>query len=235
MGGINMKIIGLLGGMTWHSTVEYYRLINRSVQERLGGNHSARCILYSVEFGEVEALQETGGWEALNGFMAEAAVRVEQAGADLLLICANTMHRTAPAVEAAISIPLLHIGDTAAAAIRHQGLQTVGLLGTRFTMEQDFYRDRLEQRYGLQVLIPEEEERTAIHEIIYRELGRGVVLEASRDVYISVIRNLHRRGAEGVILGCTEIPLLVRPGDYPLPLFDTTALHAAAAVEWALR
>jgi len=230
-----MKTIGLLGGMTWHSTVEYYRLINRSVQERLGGNHSARCILYSVEFAEVETLQETGGWEALGGFMAEAAKRVEQAGADFLLICANTMHRAAPAVEAAISIPLLHIGDAAAAEIRKQGLQTVGLLGTRFTMEQDFYRDRLEQRHGLRVLIPEQGERTVIHDIIYRELGRGVISEASRDAYLSVIRNLHLRGAEAVILGCTEIPLLVRPGDYPLPLLDTTALHAAAAVEWALK
>jgi aspartate racemase len=230
-----MKTIGLLGGMTWHSTVEYYRLINRNVQDRLGGNHSARCILYSVEFAEVETLQETGGWEALSGFMAEAAKRIEQAGADFLLICANTMHRAAPAVEAAISIPLLHIGDAAAAEIRKQRLQTVGLLGTRFTMEQDFYRDRLEQRHGLRVLIPEEGERTVIHDIIYRELGRGVISEASQDVYLSVIRNLHLRGAEAVILGCTEIPLLVRPGDYPLPLLDTTALHAAAAVEWALK
>jgi aspartate racemase len=230
-----MKTIGLLGGMTWHSTVEYYRLINRNVQDRLGGNHSARCILYSVEFAEVETLQETGGWEVLGGFMAEAAKRIEQAGADFLLICANTMHRAAPAVEAAISIPLLHIGDAAAAEIRKQKLQTVGLLGTRFTMEHDFYRDRLEQRHGLRVLIPEEGERTVIHDIIYRELGRGVISEASRDAYLSVIRNLHLRGAEAVILGCTEIPLLVRPGDYPLPLLDTTALHAAAAVEWALK
>jgi aspartate racemase len=235
LGWIDMKTIGLLGGMTWHSTVEYYRLINRGVQERLGGNSSARCILYSVEFGEVESLQETGGWEALNGFMAEAARRIEQAGADFLLICANTMHRTAPAVEAAISIPLLHIGDAAAAAVCEQGLHAVGLLGTRFTMEQDFYRDRLEQRYGLRVLVPEEEERTVINEIIYRELGRGIILDASRSAYLSVIRNLQLRGAEGVILGCTEIPLLVRSGDYPLPLFDTTALHAAAAVEWALK
>ncbi len=227
--------IGLLGGMTWHSTVEYYRLVNRGVQERLGGNHSARCILYSVEFAEVETLQETGGWDALNGFMADAAKKVEHAGADFLLICANTMHRAAPAVEAAISIPLLHIGDATAAEILRQGLKTVGLLGTRFTMEQEFYRDRLEQRHGLTVLIPDENERNRIHDVIYRELGRGIITEASRDAYLSIIRNLHRRGAEGVILGCTEIPLLIRPGDYPLPLFDTTALHAAAAVDWALR
>jgi aspartate racemase len=230
-----MKTIGLLGGMTWHSTIEYYRLINAGVQERLGGSRSARCILHSVDFAEVEELQESGGWEALDRFMAEAARRIEQAGADFLLICANTMHRTAPAVEAAISIPLLHIGDAAAAEIRRQGLQSVGLLGTRFTMEQDFYRDRLERRHGLSVLIPDDRERTGIHEIIYRELGRGTISEASRNFYLSVIRSLHQRGAEGVILGCTEIPLLIRPGDYPLPLFDTTALHAAAAVEWALR
>jgi len=230
-----MKTIGLLGGMTWHSTVEYYRLINAGVQERLGGNHSARCILYSVEFAEVESLQESGGWEALAGFMAETARRVEQAGADLLLICANTMHRTAPAVEAAVSIPLLHIADATAAEIRKQGLKTVGLLGTRFTMEQDFYRDRLQDRHGLKVLIPAEDERKTIHDVIYHELGRGIISEKSRDAYVSIIEKLHRRGAEGVILGCTEIPLLIRPVDYPIPLFDTTALHAAAAVEWALQ
>ncbi len=228
------KTIGLLGGMTWYSTVEYYRLVNRGVQERLGGNHSARCILYSVEFAEVETLQETGGWDALNAFMADAARKVEQAGADFLLICANTMHRAAPAVEVAISIPLLHIGDATAAEILRQGLKTVGLLGTRFTMEQEFYRDRLEQRHGLTVLIPDEDERARIHDVIYHELGRGIISEASRDAYLSIIRNLHRHGVEGVILGCTEIPLLIRPDDYPLPMFDTTALHAAAAVDWAL-
>ena len=229
-----MKTIGLLGGMTWHSTLEYYRLINAGVQARLGGSHSAQCILYSVEFAEVERLQNAGDWDTLAGFMAQAAMRIEQAGADFLLICANTMHRLDGAVEAAVSIPLLHIADAAAGEIRKQGLQTVGLLGTRFTMEQDFYRNRLEKQHGLEVLIPGAEERKTVHDIIYQELGRGIISETSRDVYKSIIHNLHTRGAEGVILGCTEIPLLIRPEDYSLPLFDTTAIHAAAAVEWAL-
>ncbi len=229
-----MKVIGLLGGMTWHSTIEYYRLINAGIQERLGGSHSAQCILYSVEFAEVEKLQNEGAWEVLAGFMAQAARRLEQAGADFIVICANTMHQMAAAVETAISIPLLHIADAAANEIRRQNLRTVGLLGTRFTMELDFYRNRLEQQHGLVVLVPGKEERDAVHQIIYEELGRGIISESSRAVYKSVIRNLHARGAEGVILGCTEIPLLIRPEDCPMPMFDTTALHAAAAVEWAL-
>ncbi len=230
-----MKTIGLLGGMTWHSTIVYYRLINAAVQERLGGSSSAKCVLYSANFAEVEKLQNEGAWEALAVFMASAARKVERAGADFLLICANTMHRVAAEVEAAVNIPLLHIADAAAEDIRRQGLQRVGLLGTRFTMEQDFYRERLEKRHGLEVLIPAEQDRRIVHEIIYQELGRGIITESAREAYKAVIRNLHARGAQGVILGCTEIPLLIRPGDYPLPLFDTTALHAAAAVEWALR
>lgn len=229
-----MKTIGLLGGMTWHSTIEYYRLINAGVQERLGGNHSARCVLYSVEFAEVEKLQNEGAWDLLAGFMSQAARRVEQAGADFIVICANTMHQMAATVEAAVSVPLLHIADAAANEIRRQKLRTVGLLGTRFTMEMDFYRNRLEQQHGLGVLIPSKEEREEVHRIIYEELGRGIISESSREVYKSVIRNLHARGAEGVILGCTEIPLLIRPEDCPVPMFDTTALHAAAAVESAL-
>lgn len=229
-----MKTIGLLGGMTWHSTIEYYRLINAGIQERLGGNHSARCILYSVEFAEVEKLQNEGAWDLLAGFMAQAARRVEQAGADFIVICANTMHQMAAAVETAVSIPLLHIADAAADEICRQKMRTVGLLGTRFTMELDFYRNRLEQLHGLAVLVPGKEEREAVHRIIYEELGRGIISESSREVYKSVIRNLHARGAEGVILGCTEIPLLIRPEDCPMPMFDTTALHAAAAVESAL-
>lgn len=230
-----MKTIGLLGGMTWHSTVEYYRLINAGIHQRLGRSHSAHCILYSVDFEQVEEHQIAGGWDALASLMVEAATRVERAGADFLLICANTMHRTAEAVEAALSIPLLHIVDATASEIRRQHLRTVGLLGTRFTMEQDFYRSRLEKRHEIQVLIPSEEERTAVHEIIYRELGHGIIADGSREVYKSIIANLAGRGAEGVILGCTEIPLLIRPGDYPIPMFDTTALHAAAAVDWALQ
>ncbi len=229
-----MKTIGLLGGMTWHSTIEYYRLINAGIQERLGGNHSARCILYSVEFAEVEKLQNEGAWDLLAGFMVHAARRVEQAGADFIVICANTMHQMAAAVETAVPIPLLHIADAAADEIRRQKLRTVGLLGTRYTMELDFYRNRLEQLHGLAVLVPGKEDREAVHRIIYEELGRGIISESSREVYKSVIRNLQARGAEGVILGCTEIPLLIRPEDCPMPMFDTTALHAAAAVELAL-
>jgi len=229
-----MKTIGLLGGMTWHSTVEYYRLINSGIQARLGGSHSARCILYSVEFAEVERLQNEGGWDALAGFMVDAAKRVEQTGADFILICANTMHRMAASIESALSIPLLHIVDATAGEIRKQGLQKVGLLGTRYTMEQDFYRHRLERRHNLEVLIPGERERKEIHDVIYQELGRGIISETSRKLCQSIIHDLHNCGAEGVILGCTEIPLLIRPGDCSIPLFDTTALHAAAAVEWAL-
>ena len=229
-----MKTIGLLGGMTWHSTIEYYRLINAGVQTRLGGNHSAKCILFSAEFDEVERLQEAGDWQALDHFMADAACRVERAGADFLVICANTMHRTTRAIESAVGIPLLHIADAAAQEIRRQGLHTVGLLGTRFTMEQDFYRERLETRHGLKVLIPDGDGRKIVHEVIYQELGRGIISETSREKYKSVMHDLHNRGAEGIILGCTEIPLLIRPDDFPLPLFDTTALHAAAAVKLAL-
>ena len=229
-----MKTIGLLGGMTWHSTIEYYRLINAGVQARLGGNHSAKCILFSAEFDEVERLQEAGDWQALDRFMAGAARRVEQAGADVLVICANTMHKTTHAIESAVRIPLLHIADAAAREIRRQGLRTVGLLGTRFTMEQDFYRERLETNHGLRVLIPDEAGRKAVHEVIYQELGRGLISETSREKYKSIMHDLLTRGAEGIILGCTEIPLLIRPGDFPLPLFDTTSLHAAAAVEAAL-
>jgi len=229
-----MKTIGLLGGVTWHSTVEYYRLINAGVQTRLGGSHSAKCILYSVEFDEVERLQHEGRWDVLSEFVTGIARRIEQAGADFLVICANTIHRAADAIEAATSIPLLHIADATAAEVRGQGLRTVGLLGTRFTMEQDFYRGRLEQKHHLEVLIPGEEERKIIHDVIYHELGHGIIADASREAFKSIMRHLQDRGAQGVILGCTEIPLLIRQGDCPLPVFDTTAIHAAAAVQWAL-
>ncbi len=228
-----MKTIGLLGGMTWHSTIEYYRLINTAVHERLGGSHSAQCVLCSVDFDEFEKLQNGGEWDALSRLMVKGAVSVERAGADFLVICANTMHRTAPAVEAAISIPLLHITDAVAAQIRKQGLQTVGLLGTRFTMEQDFYRERLEKKHCLKVLIPDDAGRKQVNDIIYQELGHGIISDGSRQIYLSVIRKLHAAGAQGIVLGCTEIPLLIGQGDYPLPLFDSTAIHAAAAVEQA--
>jgi len=229
-----MRTIGLVGGMTWHSTADYYRLINEGIHERLGGSHSAEMVLLSVDFDPIEALQDRGDWAAMGQLMAAAARRLEEAGAAGLVICANTMHRLADEVTAAVRIPLLHIADAAASAVKTKGLRTVGLLGTRHTMELDFYRGRLESKHGLRVVVPDEPGRTTVHEVIYRELGHGLVREESRRAYVSIIDDLRRRGAEGVILGCTEIPLLVRPQDSPLPVFDTTALHAAAAVEFAL-
>jgi aspartate racemase len=230
-----MKTIGLLGGMTWHSTVDYYRLINEGIQRRLGGSSSARCILYSVEFGEFEELQKAGDWSRLTRLMVDAALKVEGAGADFLIICANTMHRTAEAITSAVAIPLIHIADATAAEIRKARFETVGLLGTRYTMEMEFYRDRLEKKHGLRVIVPDEPDRSLVHDIIYAELTVGLIKESSRAEYLGVIARLRARGAEGVILGCTEIPLLVKPGDAAVPLFDTTALHAQAAIEAALR
>ncbi len=226
-----MKTIGLLGGMSWESTLPYYRHINEAVRERLGGLHSARLVLYSLDFHEIEALQRQGDWAAAGTLLADAARRLESAGADFLLLCTNTMHKVADAIEAASALPLLHIADPTAAAIQAAGLQRVGLLGTRFTMEQPFYRQRLEDRYGIQVLVPDEPDRAEVHRVIYEELCRGVVSEA----YRQVISSLVARGAQAVILGCTEIGLLVRADDAEVPLFDTCVLHAQAAAERALR
>ena len=229
-----MRTLGLIGGMTWHSTVDYYRLINEGVQARLGGAHSAALLLLSVDFGPVEDMQGRGDWAGMGKLMAGAARSLFLAGAEGLVICANTMHRLADDVMEAAPIPLIHIGDATACAVKDKGLRTVGLLGTRYTMEMDFYRGRLEQKHGLRVLVPDEAGRTAVHDVIYRELAQGVVREESRRTYISIIEDLKRRGAEGVILGCTEIPLLIKATDSPVPVFDTTAVHAAAAVEFAL-
>ena len=229
-----MRRLGLIGGMTWHSTVDYYRLINEGVQARLGGSHSADLVILSVDFAPVEEMQGRGDWAGMGRLMADAARMLEAAGADGLIICANTMHRLADDITGAVRIPLIHIADAAAVEIRKKGLKAVGLLGTRYTMELDFYRRRLEQKHGLKVLVPDEPGRTTVHDVIYKELAHGVVREGSRRAYLSVIEELKRRGAEGVILGCTEIPMLVRAGDSSLPVFDTTALHAAAAVEFAL-
>jgi len=229
-----MKTIGLLGGMSWESSLEYYRIINQAVKARLGDLHSAQCLLYSVDFAEIEALQHTGEWEALTQVMIAAVQRLERGGADGLVICTNTMHRMADQVQAAISMPLLHIANATAAAIKAQGLQTVGLLGTRFTMEGDFYRGKLEREHGLRVIIPDEQERESVHRVIYDELVQGHIREESRQVYLKVIADLAARGAQGVILGCTEIPLLVKQSDVAIPVFDTTAIHAQAAVDWAL-
>jgi len=229
-----MKTIGLLGGMSWESSIEYYRIINETVKARLGGLHSAQSLMYSVDFAEIEAMQHAGDWEQLTRVMFDAAKKLESGGAGLLVICTNTMHRMADEVQAAVHIPLLHIADAAAEAIKDHNLDTVGLLGTRFTMEGAFYRLRLEQKHGLNVLIPPEEERQTVHRIIYDELVKGELRDDSRKAYIRIINNLQKRGAQGVILGCTEIPLLVGQEDVSIPLFDTAAIHARAAVDWAL-
>jgi aspartate racemase len=229
-----VRTLGLIGGMTWHSTVDYYRLINEGVHKRLGGSHSAEIVMLSVDFEPVERLQDRGDWTAMGRLMAGAAKTLETAGAEGLVLCTNTMHRLAGDIEGAVAVTLLHIADATAAAIKKAGLDTVALLGTRYTMELDFYRGRLEQKHGLKVLVPEEPGRTAVHDIIYRELAFGKILDESRRTYIEIIRGLKDRGAQGVILGCTEIPLLVKEKDSPVPVFDTTALHAAAAVDFAL-
>lgn len=233
-GSVLMKVIGLIGGMSWESTVPYYRQINEAVKARLGGLHSAKIVLYSVDFAEIERLQHRGEWEEAGAMLADAARALERAGADLVVLCTNTMHKVAPAIEAAATIPLLHIADPTAAAIRETGLSRVGLLGTRFTMEQDFYRGRLTGLHGIDVIIPGDDDRALVHRVIYEELCLGRVEDASRRAYRDVIRRLIERGAQGVILGCTEISMLVGAEDAAVPLFDTTGLHAAAAVEAAL-
>lgn len=230
-----MKTIGLIGGMSWESTLEYYRVLNETVKERLGGLHSAECLLYSVDFGDVEKLQHEGKWDDLAEIMIAAAQRLEMGGADFVVICTNTMHKLAEEVQKNISIPLLHIVDVTAEEIRRQGLKTVGLLGTKFTMEEDFYKGRLKDQHGIEVMIPDEKGRNAIHDILYTELCLGEIKQLSKDKFKTIIANLKNRGAEGIILGCTEIPLIVEQKDYDLPLLDTTALHARAAVEYALR
>jgi aspartate racemase len=229
-----MKTIGLVGGMSWESTLEYYRIINERVKEKLGGFHSARLVMYSVDFEEVESRQHLGQWEELTALMIDAARRVERAGADFLVICTNTMHIMAGEVEKSIGIPLLHIVDATAAAVKTRSFARVGLLGTRFTMEKDFYKERLRRNHGLDVIIPEEKEREIIHGILYDELCLGTIREESKAAFRKIIGGLEARGAQGIILGCTEIPLIVKQKDYEIPLFDTTALHAEAAVGLAL-
>lgn len=229
-----MKTIGLIGGMSWESTVPYYRFINEGIKQRLGGLHSARLILYSVNFAEVEHLQRTDNWIAAGELLAQAAIKLQDAGAEGLVLCTNTMHKVAEVIESAVCIPLLHIADPTAAQIRQAGLHTVGLMGTRFTMEQSFYKDRLAHRHGLRVLVPSAPDREMVHRVIYEELCRGLVHESSRADYRRVMADLVAQGAQAIILGCTEISLLVGSEDAPVPLFDTTAIHAMHAVEWAL-
>lgn len=229
-----MKTIGLLGGMSWESSALYYQIINRTIAERLGGLHSAKIVLYSVDFEQVERLQRAGDWDQAGALMATLAAKLEGAGADLLVLCTNTMHKVASAIEASVHIPLLHIADPTAKAIRQAGFHTVGLLGTRFTMQQDFYRARLERQHGLTVVLPPAEDIEIIHNVIYEELCLGRISAASRTEYRRIMQALAAQGAECIILGCTEITLLVSAADAPVPLFDTTALHARAAALLAL-
>jgi aspartate racemase len=229
-----MRTIGLLGGMSWESSVEYYRLLNRAVRERLGGLHSAECVMWSVDFAAIEELQRSGYWNEAARRLAALAHRLEQAGAECLVLCTNTMHRLADDIQAAIDIPLLHIADATAGRIKAAGIGSVGLLATRYTMEQDFYRGRLAERHGLQVLVPREPDLSLVHDVIYQELCQGRVLDGSRDHYRRVISQLEAAGANGIIYGCTEIDLLVGPHDASVPVFDSTRIHVDAAVEWAL-
>ncbi len=229
-----MKTIGLIGGMSWESSLVYYRLINEGVKARLGGLHSARCLVYSVDFAEIEPLQQEGRWDEAAHRMIEAARRVHKGGADFLVLCTNTMHKTADEVEQHVDIPFLHIADATAEAIKQQKIEKVGLLGTRITMEDEFYRGRLMNKFGLDVIVPEQERRRIVHEIIYDELCLGRIEERSRQKYVTVIDDLVQQGADGIVLGCTEIGLLVSQEDCSVPVFDTTQIHAKAAVDYAL-
>jgi aspartate racemase len=229
-----MQTIGLIGGMSWESSAEYYRLINTLVKERLGGFHSAKCAMVSVDFAEIETLQRENCWAESAQVLRAAAQGLERAGADVILLCTNTMHKVADEIQAGLHIPFLHIADAAAEQIKVRGLTTIGLLGTRFTMEEDFYVGRLAQGFGLRVLIPEAAEREMIHRVIYDELVLGEIKAESKAQYLAAIERLIERGAQGIILGCTEIGLLIQAADCRVPVFDTTRLHAQAAVDWAL-
>lgn len=232
--GNYVKTIGLLGGMSWESTLSYYKSINEGVKQTLGGLNSAKISMYSVNFAEIEKLQHEGKWDETAAILSDAAVSVEKAGADFLLICTNTMHKVAPQIEANISIPILHIADATAQKLLESGVRKVGLLGTNFTMEQDFYKGRLSDKFGIDVVVPEQADRSNVHEIIYQELCRGEIKDESRKVYLDIIEKLHQQGAQAVILGCTEIALLVKQSHTDVPLFDTTAIHAEAAVKLAI-
>ena len=229
-----MKTIGLLGGMSWESTLTYYQEINQGVKQRLGGLHSAQIVLYSVDFDPIEKLQHHGDWGATAEILAGAARSIEAGGADLFLICTNTMHKVADVVQAAVNIPLLHIADATAEVLLKNGIRRVGLLGTAYTMEQDFYKGRLVEKHGLDVVVPDEPDRKRVHDIIFDELCLGNCKPESKAVYLKVVDRLGQMGAQGVILGCTEIGLLIGQTDTDMPLFDTAKIHAAKAVEWAL-
>ena len=229
-----MRVIGVLGGMSWESSQSYYRALNEGVKAALGGFHSAKIVMISVDFAEIEAMQQRGDWDAAGELLANAAQGVERAGADCLLIATNTMHKVAPAIEQVITIPLLHIADATALQLQADGINRVGLLGTRFTMEQDFYIGRLEEQFGIKVVVPEQSERDTIHQVIFDELCQGRIEDVSRQRYLAIIDSLYAQGAQAVILGCTEIAMLVSQQDTAVPLYDTTALHVQRAVAWAL-
>ncbi|MEN1935923.1 aspartate/glutamate racemase family protein [Paenibacillus sp. 102] len=228
-----MKMIGLIGGMSWESSAEYYRIINEQVKKRLGGLHSAKCLLYSVDFAEIEYYQSEGDWEKAGEVLGEAAYSLEKAGADFIVICTNTMHKVISNIKEKVSIPILHIADATAIEIKKHGIRSVGLLGTKYTMEQDFYKSRIEEK-GMKVMIPNETDREIVNRIIYNELCLGKVNQTSRDFYKEIINRLVQNGAKGIILGCTEIGLLVKQEDSPVPLFDTTFIHAVEAVNSSL-
>ncbi len=228
------RLIGLIGGMSWESSAQYYRVINQAVKARLGGYHNARSLMLTVDFADIEALQASGDWAATGEILADSARQLEQGGAGLIVLCTNTMHVVADQIQAAVSVPFLHIVDPTATALRRAGISHVGLLGTRYTMEMDFYRKRLEVEHGFEVLVPEQADRDRVHAIIFDELVLGVIWEESRRAYLEVIERLAARGAEAVIFGCTEIGLLLSADQVAMPVFDTTRLHAMAAVDWAL-
>jgi aspartate racemase len=232
---MNRKTIGLIGGMSWESSAEYYRIINQETQRRLGGVHSAQCLMWSVDFDEIKQLQHAGDWDTLADHMKDAAIRLQRGGADFIVICTNTMHRLADQVSAAVDIPLLHIADPTAERIKTAGHKRVGLLGTAFTMEQDFYKGRLQKQHDLDVIVPDADDRAIVHEVIYKELVLGKINPTSRQAYREIIVRLTERGAEAIILGCTEIMLLVSEEDSAVPLFDTTTIHALTAVDRALK
>lgn len=230
-----MKTIGLIGGMSWESSLEYYRIINEKVKKELGGLHSAKSLMYSVDFEQIKLLQHEGKWDDLTKIMIAAAKNLEKAGADMVLICTNTMHKMANEVQDNIKLPLLHIVDATAQSIKKQNLKKIGLLGTKFTMEQEFYKNRLSEKHGLEVVIPNDSDRDLVHKIIYNELCLGNIKNTSKNEYIRIIDNLVKQGAEGIILGCTEIPLLIKQEDVSVPIFDTTTIHAESAVLEAIK
>ena len=230
-----MKIAGLIGGMSWESTIEYYRIMNETVKEHYGGLHSAECILYSFDFESIGSLQRENEWEKLTGLMIDAATRLKKAGADFIVICTNTMHKMADDIENSVGLPLLHIADATGEAITKKGLRKVGLLGTTFTMEEDFYKKRINEKYGIDIIIPPENQRKTVHSIIFDELCVGKIDTSSKERMLEIMRGLISSGAEGIILGCTEIPLLINQDDVDFPVFDTTAIHARAVVSYVLR